>query len=91
MPYIKQETRDELDKIIRDLVLKIDDVSYRHNTTASGILNYCIFKICELSHEEKYADYNAMIGMMECCKLELYRRLLAPYEDKKIKENGDVL
>jgi hypothetical protein len=27
---------------------------------------------------------------LECCKLEIYRRLVAPYEDKKKDENGDV-
>lgn len=28
--------------------------------------------------------------MLECCKQELYRRLLSIHEDKKIIENGDV-
>ena len=27
---------------------------------------------------------------MECAKLELYRRVAAPYEDLKISEAGDV-
>jgi len=30
------------------------------------------------------------IGALECAKLELYRRVAAPYEDTKIAENGDV-
>jgi hypothetical protein len=34
--------------------------------------------------------YNDVIGALECCKLELYRRMVAPYENTKIKENGDV-
>jgi hypothetical protein len=37
-----------------------------------------------------YAEINEVVGVLECCKLELYRRLAAPYEDTKIKENGDV-
>lgn len=37
-----------------------------------------------------YANVNEMIGALECCKLELYRRVAAPYEDLKCKENGDV-
>jgi len=37
-----------------------------------------------------YADFNEVMGVLESCKLELYRRLLAPYEDAKIEENGDV-
>ena len=31
-----------------------------------------------------------LIGVLECAKLELYRRVAAPYEDDKIDENGDV-
>ncbi len=35
------------------------------------------------------ADFNALIGVLESAKLELYRRMIAPYEDVKMKENGD--
>jgi hypothetical protein len=38
----------------------------------------------------RYANVNEMIGALECCKLELYRILIAPYEDVKIDENGGV-
>jgi hypothetical protein len=31
-----------------------------------------------------------VIGALENCKMELYRRKIAPYEDIKIEENGDV-
>jgi hypothetical protein len=37
-----------------------------------------------------YADYNSIIGVLECAKLEIYRRTAAPYEDEKIEQNGDV-
>jgi len=30
------------------------------------------------------------VGVLECAKMELYRRVAAPYEDKKKEENGDV-
>jgi len=39
---------------------------------------------------ESYQTINDIVGALECCKLELYRRIVAPYEDQKIKENGDV-
>ena len=38
----------------------------------------------------KYQTINDAIGALECAKLELYRRVVSPYEDTKIKENGDV-
>jgi len=37
-----------------------------------------------------YSNVNEIIGALECIKLELYRRVAAPYEDLKIEENGDV-
>ena len=57
-----------------------------------GILNYIITKVCIwwLGDNPNYEKYNAAIGVLECAKLELYRRKVSPYEDEKIKENGDV-
>jgi len=37
-----------------------------------------------------YTQINAVIGVLECAKMELYRRIAAPYEDKKSRESGDV-
>ena len=37
-----------------------------------------------------YATINDIIGALEGAKMEFYRRVVAPYEDEKIKENGDV-
>lgn len=41
-------------------------------------------------HGENYTNYNAVIGVLENVKLELHRRKIAPYEDKKMEEHGDV-
>jgi len=30
------------------------------------------------------------MGALEGAKLEFYRRVVVPYEEKKMKENGDV-
>ncbi len=37
-----------------------------------------------------YRAINDVIGALEAAKLEFYRRLAVPYENKKIKLNGDV-
>lgn len=59
----------------------------------AGELNYEITRAC-LAYIEKsgesYAVLNEAIGVLECAKLELYRRVCAVYEDKKMAENGDV-
>lgn len=86
MPYIKQEARKDLDNQINILGYTIGNV---------GELNYVITRIVAQyldlqSLTLHYKDLNEVIGVLECAKQELYRRLAAPYEDEKIKENGDV-
>ncbi len=40
--------------------------------------------------EPRYTDFNNVMGVLACAQAEVYRRLVAPYEDTKIEENGDV-
>ena len=59
----------------------------------AGDLNYAFTEIAKryiLTNGESYQHYNDLLGALEGCKLELYRRLVSKYEDKKIKENGDI-
>ena len=60
--------------------------------TTAGELNYHLTMIVlqYLGPAPTYQKYNDAMGALEGCKLELYRRLVAPYEDTKIAENGDV-
>ena len=37
-----------------------------------------------------YEDYNAVMGVLASMGHEIYRRRIAPCEDEKIDENGDV-
>lgn len=63
-----------------------------------GELNYKITMACADYLEERaevrgglsYDLINEVIGVLECAKQEIYRRVAIPYEDQKIKENGDV-
>jgi hypothetical protein len=58
-----------------------------------GELNYLITMLVKDYIERKgknYANLNSVVGVLECAKLELYRRVAAPYEDMKCDENGDV-
>jgi len=57
-----------------------------------GALNFQITTLIDewLCGDVRYESINAAIGVLECAKLELYRRIAAPYEDKKIALNGDV-
>ncbi len=63
------------------------------NPQTEGELNFSITSKCLQFLEtrgESYATYNAIIGALECVKLEMYRRKIASYEDTKCKQNGDV-
>lgn len=83
MPYIPNETmRRALDEIVK-LFRK------RSVFKITGNLNYFLFKLAKESCDN-YASYRDFIGELEAAKLEIYRRQIAPYEDKKIIENGDV-
>jgi len=82
MPYIKKKDRKKFDMWN----------SYKVPSTC-GELNYifsCIIRAYIRIKGECYQTYNDIIGALENCKIELYRRKIAKYEDKKIKENGDV-
>lgn len=51
------------------------------------------FKLCEnrlRNTEGRFKDMVEIIGALEATKLEIYRRLIGPYEDTKLKKNGDV-
>ena len=61
--------------------------------TNAGQFNYALNQLVSIYIEQNNFNYqtaNDIIGAMECAKMELYRRLIGPYEDKKILQNGDV-
>ena len=95
MPYIKQELREELSEELNALKRKLFNLNGFNSDGRAGILNYVITDLLDTCYgplsDAKYKDYNEAIGMLECCKLEFYRKAAAPYEDIKEKQNGKVL
>ncbi|MBT8763727.1 hypothetical protein KFV02_07255 [Desulfohalobiaceae bacterium Ax17] len=84
MPYIKKERRKVFDDLLEKLALEVQN---------EGELNYCIYKLASLVIDrigQSYSNLSMCSSAMEHAKLEWYRRKLAPYEDKKIEENGDI-
>lgn len=92
MPYIKQEFRDELTPLIDALSQKIKEINDKNPAqTRDGLLNFALTEIMNQTFPDaRYTDFNEIIGFLECCKLEYYRKKIAPYEDIKEKENGAV-
>jgi len=87
MPYINQEYRESLDEVVSIMLDK--------GVEPNGTLNYVLFKFCKeyFKHrsQESYNTLKNFIGELNESAAEIRRRILFPYEDKKIEENGDVL
>jgi len=83
MPYIPHEEREPFGTPARRLGVAAVTVGQLNFNITSMILSF-------LGPHPHYRDFNEAIGALECIKQELYRRMVAPYEDMKIKENGDV-
>ena len=72
MPYLSQDTRK---KLIEEIPL------------FPGELNYIITSVLDQYIQAtglSYTTLNEMVGVLECAKMELYRRIAVPYEDKKL-------
>lgn len=87
MPYIKQDKRPLYKKEIDVLVKKLEKQSLKEQ---DGDLNYIVTSIMKRLYKPRYFNYNRALGVLEAIKQEYYRRAVAPYEDVKIRENGDV-
>ncbi len=84
MPYIKKPKRAVFDKYLKLIGI---------HTIEPGDLNYCITVLLHeyiTEHGLSYKTLNDCIGVLEAAKMEFYRRIVAPYEDIKIAENGDL-
>jgi hypothetical protein len=80
MPYIIPERREDIDS--------------GHRPETGGELNYYFYRQCLRYFNREgpsYAAANDIVGALENCKAEFQRRILGPYEDQKIEENGDVI
>lgn len=83
MPYIKDLDRSRVNGKLYYLVQQVE---------TPGDLNYIISQLVWslFDRDPSYTKGNELIGVLEAAKLEFYRRKVAPYEDKKILENGDL-
>ena len=79
MPYITDHDKEQINR--------------GRNPENAGQLNYLLTMICSQylkDNDERYQTYNDIIGVLTCIQHETYRRKIGPYEEIKIKENGDL-
>jgi len=100
VPYIEKNDRATLDPYIDRLSDVIteqanQDKTFKGLLKFAGFLNYVFTRITlkvlkSLFGKFSYWMFALIIGVLITMVFEMYRRVIAPYEDKKIKENGDV-
>ena len=89
MPYLTDERKDQINPHIAPLLkfIKEDNaVDWR------GDLNYIFTVICIefFKRIKRYCSIHDILGALDGCGKEFYRRLAGKYEDKAIEKNGDV-
>ncbi len=85
MPYIAPERREFLENATDEEIAQVE--------LSTGDLNYAITSLMDEWIGQKGLNYDAInsaIGVLECAKLELYRRVAVPYENNKKDQHGDV-
>ena len=90
MPYVTPDRRE--------LLVQFDAKNHRFvvNTldiTSPEDLAFVFYRLCQLyviRNGRKFETLNGIVGVLETTKGEFSRRILAPYEDRKMRENGDV-
>lgn len=85
MPYLVEQEKEYFKELV--------DQIKRHAITKPGDLNYLIAELINQTCKDKSVNYtlfNGIIGALECNKQEVYRKIIAPYEDRKESENGKV-
>ncbi len=87
MPYIPREERIELDPLIDALISKLRNAPLER---MDGRLNYVISRLVNGLYQPSYFQYNRAVGVLTSVLMEFYRRRVAPYEDRKIEEHGDI-
>jgi len=79
VPYIKESERE--------------DVLSSLEPETAGQLNYIITEVIRqyiITKGKSYQTINDIMGALTGAQAEFYRRVVIPYEDLKIHENGDV-
>lgn len=85
MPYIKQERRDLLDPSIDEVIFALAQMD-----AGMGDLNYVVTRLMIGMGAQGYTEMSAVRAVANDAADEYYARLMRPYEDRKIKDNGDI-
>lgn len=88
MPYIKRSDRAKYQNVINELAGLIPSDPMER----PGHMNYVVSLLIEKVYGPKlrYSQHNEVVGVLHCIVDEFYRRKTVPYEEEKIKSEGDL-
>lgn len=81
MPYIPQEQRNKYQDLINDIIALQPNI---------GEINFIFTSILKGMKANSYLEHCLMMGTLSCVAEEYYRKIVVPYEEKKIIENGEL-
>ena len=79
MPYIKAERRDNIEEVME--YPESEDINFVMTTLLIDYVN---------KKGMTYSTINEVLGVLECVKMEFFRRIAIPVENQQLNENGDV-
>lgn len=84
MPYLDEESKELICKGM------IPQTEGELNFAITNVVRLYIAKQREERGRVGYSTINEVLGALDGASKEFYRRIAIPYENKKIRENGDV-
>ena len=87
MPYIAKERRQDFSPVAHGMppAETVGDLNFQ----LTEVINHYMHNLIHFRGKLTYGTCNDIIGAIEACKLEFYRRVVAPMENDKIEQNGD--
>ena len=90
MPYIQTKDREALEPSLTELTCQLNDKPGELNYLITRLVKqFLTVRFCRTGNIG-YTDLNEVYGVLMAAAAEFYRRKVVPYEETKIKENGDV-
>ena len=93
MPYISERDRSEVDDIIEGIIEKVTSSDNNKTEIDSSKIIYIFYKTLKKlygGYGKGFLEKSDPIRILGCIEHEYYRKIIAPHEEIKIKENGDI-
>ena len=87
MPYIVPEARPQLNALMDPLIDYIKSLPVEDQ---DGSINYAVTRMLKSIYPQRYFHFNRALGVLTAITQEFYRVVVGPYEDTKIRDNGEV-